>query len=666
MKAEARMNLLRLRYVSGAAIALIGFIAGCSGGRGGGGGGAGTTGRGSEVVTTETTEYRPPEQKQDDLLADDRLDQKTNSFDPNLVDRRPLGEWLVNQSAAVLRLDVPLVRPDTEAPLLTIFPSYAAAVAGARGKVGFGDGILASVNMIDGKAKQFDDGLYAAIDQAYYRGLDERLRGHVDLVLRIFERAGPDGPAAAFLAAGLKVIGRNVPVTDAAARDLWIQRFQQNPVAVKPISFYTWNETLKECWRFLKFFQIELKGRDLAVATQIIEALQTEPALLEEYKNVTNLYARLTNPHSCFSLADVLEVSPLDDMKLKELSKERGVDRAAIAMFPPSTSRETVLFEKLFGSGLPENVDLMRELIRRIRSGEVDLSPKETSGWYEYQVYALQTLLLPEKGDEHNKLLLTKAYKERMLEAFKALITKRRETHARQLAMAEAPTAAVHVERPVFVKPRLRLEPCPTYYLRTARAYAFLENLLHAAIGPDVLGSIHGLRKEGDRPDDLATELQTMRQLFYGLYLVSAEDIGMKSALHEGELESESACYERASEWLMKVLDDPDLAVDARVSVPIFVDFNRNVTRLWVTLGVRLTKLNASYATAPRIKLSEGEGVWQDVENHRLVPADHLIAVDEFAEIELHGAVSLSREELRAICDQAKTKEAIIEAIRRR
>jgi len=43
---------------------------------------------------------------------------------------------------------------------------------------------------------------------------------------------------------------------------------------------------------------------------------------------------------------------------------------------------------------------LMKELVRRIKSGEVDLQPKEGSGWYDYQVYALETLLMPEKGEE--------------------------------------------------------------------------------------------------------------------------------------------------------------------------------------------------------------------------------------------------------------------------
>ena len=120
------------------------------------------------------------------------------------------------------------------------------------------------------------------------------------------------------------------------------------------------------------------------------------------------------------------------------LCRQKKVTHQAVALFPPSTSRETVLFERLFPDGLPPNADLMRELVRRIRSGEVDLKPGPDSGWYDCQVYALETLLLPGKGQERDKLLLTKAYKKRMLEAFQALITKRRETHVRQLGPAMA------------------------------------------------------------------------------------------------------------------------------------------------------------------------------------------------------------------------------------
>jgi len=146
----------------------------------------------------------------------------------------------------------------------------------------------------------------------------------------------------------------------------------------------------------------------------------------------------------------------------------------------------------------------------RIRSGAVDLRPRLESGWYDHQVYALETLLLPEKGAERDKLLLTKAYKKRMLEAFQALLTKRRETHVRQLMAAKAHAMA----RPSEVTPRRRVEPCPTYYLRTARAYSCLANFLDAAVGQDGLGKLHGLKEGGERPADFPRQGREQAGLF--------------------------------------------------------------------------------------------------------------------------------------------------------
>jgi hypothetical protein len=612
---------------------------------------------------TEYTDYKAPPADNDDLLTDDRLeDKKPTPFDPNRVDRRPegrKGEWLVNSSAAVLRLDVPIVKPDAEAYLLTLHPSYAAA---ARSNPY--PNTLPSVNLLDGKAKQFDDGLYAALDQAYYQGLEEKLHGHVQLVRRLFDKVGKDSPAAPFLAAGLELAGVHVEAADRGTKERLLANFKSDEVASKAIGFYTWSEPLGACFRFLRFFQTKFEKGSLTVPLALARALADDPALLADYRQAMVFYSKLTNPYSCLSMADLVGFETVDVPCFVRICKEKKVHKEAVALFPPSTSRETVLFDKLFPLGVPPNVELMRELVRRIRSGEVNLQPTPASGWYEHQVFALETLLLPEKGEERDKLVLTKTYKKRMLEAFKALMTKRRETHVRQLENSRAPTA-MPPQMPEVVSPRLRVEPCPTYYLRTARAYAFLANFLEASVGEGVLKQLHGLKKGGQRAQDLYGELHGMRDLFYGLYLVSAEDIGLAPALTPEENVDPEGCYKLAADWLPKALKDEDLAADTRVSVPIFVDEGRGVTRLWVTLGVRLARLEANYARPPSLKPAKGEGEWQVVEASRLSRADYIIPVDEFAEVELRGTRSLTREELRAICDREKTKEAILQALRR-
>jgi hypothetical protein len=627
-------------------------------------------------VTVDITEYHPAKPPEKELFTDDRLEDKQPAFDANLVDRRPLDDWLVNQSAAVIRLDISMVRPDSDAQLMTLYPSYAAAADSV--KQDYRRTFLPSINMLDGKAKQFDDGLYAALDQAYYRGLDGKLRGHVQLVQRLYDKVGKDSVAAPFLAAGLELAGAKVEVTDRAKKDAFLSQFQANEVASKPIGFYTWNETLAACFRFLRFFQRQFTAGELAVPLAIAQALAQNEALLADYRKAMQFYAKLTNPYTCLSVADLVSLKPSDAQSFAALCKAKQVARPAVALFPPSTSRETVLIEKLFPTGLPPNANLMHELVHHIRSGEVDLKPGSKSGWYEYQVYALETFLLPEKGEERSKLLLTKEYKKRMLEAFQALITKRRETHVRQTSGTFAAEMA-----PDYVRPRLRIEPCPSYYLRTARAYAFLADFLEAALSKETLQALHGLKQGGERRPDLLSELHAMRDLFYGLYLVSADDIGLKPAFLDKEPVDAQSCYRQATEWLPKALEDEDLAADTRVSVPIAVDPGRGATRLWATLGVRLAKLDAKYARPPRIKLSpEGEKKlaqnpgairpraqpgekdgWKPVETHTLADSHYLIPVDEFAEIELSGSKVMTREELRQVCDREKTKEAILAAL---
>jgi hypothetical protein len=396
----------------------------------------------------------------------------------------------------------------------------------------------------------------------------------------------------------------------------------------------------------------------LAVPRDLAGVLKQDGNLHKQYLAINSFYSRLTNPTIC------LPVDVLIDGKasLSQLAAAHRDRHETVAVFPPATSRETELFERMFPNGLPANVNLMSELIRRIRSGEVELKPGENDGWYQHQVYALQTLLLPAKGQENDKLLLTADYKKRLVEAFKALLTKRRETHARELASAKSVTAEV---RPFNEKvaPRLRIEPCATFYLRSARAYAFLQNFLSAVVGEQRLARLHGLKQDGERPSTLDAELNAVRSRFYGFYLIACEDIGMKPQLLDGELSEQHAAKQAALDWLDKLPDNADLRCDTRVSVPIFVDQLQHKTRIWATLGVRLARLEASYALPPCVRPKSGTSKWTEVESYKLSHSDYVIPVDEFAEIELAGSSALTREELRDACDRYKTKDEIVRGL---
>ena len=605
--------------------------------------------------TIEVTDVKTPPPTTDEL-TDDTLDSSQGpKFDEDLVHSRPIDGWQVNLSAAVIKLDVEMARPDYEEHLVTLYPSYAAAILGRE--------VLPSVNLIDGKAKQFDDGLYAALDLAYYRGLAETLHSHVDLVRKIAERAGPDSPAAPFLAAALELAGVTIEVNDKSEQAQWWQQFERDLAQSKPIGFYTWNDDLRACFRFLRFLQQQVllapAGRGTpdgsAVMVAIAQVLQDDLRLRDDYAAAVAFYSRLSNPPR--KGVHLLSEGP---GPLQSLAGQRSAGPPAIAVFlPSSTSRENELFEKLFPMGLPQSANLMRELIQAVRSGDVDLTPREDSGWYDYQAYALETLLLPSRGEEAGKLLRTARYKRRMLEAFAALITKRRETHIREMAVTAAGGPP-----PAEIWPRLRIEPCPTYYMRTARAYAFLQAFLEERLGREQLANLHGLSAVGERPHDLAAELDQMRTLFYGLYLMSCEDLGLRPSTTAEETGDPAAAIEAAEQWLGDYKTDPDVAVDTRVIVPVYRDPRRQVTSVWAIAGVRLVKLTAEFDERfpPSLRPLAG-GQWKPAEPGKLAPVTQLIAVDEFVTCQMPSLTPLTRDEFRKLCDEQKSKERIVAAL---
>jgi hypothetical protein len=580
-------------------------------------------------------------------LEDDPAVRDGPAFDASAASRL-CGDFEVNDSSAAFRLAV--VAPgDGEEWLGDLHPSYAVALAANRSATP----VLPSLNALDGKAKQFDDGLVAALDQAYFKGLEGRLTSHVALVRRVLDRVGPSSPAAPFLAAALDLAGTPTQVTNDAAMRRLRDKFLADELRSKPIAFYSWNDTLGRTFRLVRFLGTEFPCDD-AVPSAIAAALAADEALRRDYERAVAFYARLTNPPACRTMTNLAGAQPED----------------LAAFLPPASMREDDLFKRLFPQGIPPNAGLMRELIRRVRAGEVDLTPRADGGWYDRQTYALETLLLTDESEERAKVAFNASYKRRLLSAFAALLTKRRETHVAHTSVLELSEPGPSLPKPE-IRPRLRLEPCLSYYLRTARAYGFLADFLESTVGDDGLRALHGLREGGERPPDLATELQSIRELFYGCYLVGAEDLGMKPRLAPDEPVDAARCREAALAWIAHAYDDSDLACDTRVCVPIASDPNRGITRLWSTLGVRLQKLRVDYSGSyPHYRRAGSGEPWANFSPGSRpssppmpVSAEYLIPVDDFAEIELQRLGTLTRAEFRAVCDRARTHDAIVEAL---
>jgi hypothetical protein len=337
---------------------------------------------------------------------------------------------------------------------------------------------------------------------------------------------------------------------------------------------------------------------------------------------------------------------------------------AHLAFVPASDSPEIKLYRTLYCSGaLPPGANLLDVLIQKIISGAIDLTPTASSGWYDRQIYALQTLLVPDLAPEKDHLFLTHGYKEKLVSTFKTLITETRETHVKQLAsfvggLSEGTSVPLP---PVDVYPVLPVEPFPTFYLRTARAYSFVSSLLASVMGSTFLSTARRVVEGGGTgPMTLQQELTDKITLLYGLHAVAAASIGMRPGLTADE----AAAYpvdgdmQRARDWLASLLSDADVARDPRVIVPVSEDLMTNTAHYWVVLGTKILKIQASFYPGFEPKVVYGCQV------RRFVDVEPYLLTGDTVEITRPlTAPPPTRDELRALCDKYKTHDAIVSAL---
>jgi hypothetical protein len=449
-----------------------------------------------------------------------------------------------------------------------------------------------------------------------------------------------------------------LPADVAALSDKWRERFLKDPYQSKPVGFYAEDEALERVFQQNRFCQQGLfrsfrEEVPMKIALGVARALSDNPDLTAHYDAILALQSRTTNPpgDGFLGLKGVTE----------ETLKRPGTYH--VALFPPSGSKENALYQELYrGYSVLPKKNIMGVLIKKIRDGEVDLEPDANSGWYDYQVHALETLLLPERGPEGEKLLLSKTYKERLVEAFRTILTKQRELHIGHLYTMQTESAAYMQE--THIAPDITVEPLATYYLRSARALRFLENAVQAILGEADFATL--TLANGD---SLAERLPEEAAFLYGVYAQVCEDMGMAPQLLPEELTPAQLEDARiaAETWLEKCGTDRVFASDVRNIVPALSDPGATRVRYWMTLGVRLVKVKAEYARPPRFRV-DGEMLGDDgyPESHgiHLGPKEFYLPVEEFAEATGPGE-PYTREEFRALCDRAGSREAIIQAVGR-
>jgi hypothetical protein len=486
--------------------------------------------------------------------------------------------------------------------------------------------------MMAHKAKQVDDGLYAAVELAAQNGLGAK-RGKRFLIERMLERLDGTGPAHAILEASAVVSGARSSERATPEAGALADAFLSNPLRSKPLGFYTWSDELSQIFRQDRMLQSDLDSApDLP---KLIAALSEDDEARAVYERTLSLFSRLTNPFSKSDLRPLISSA--------KSSLPSGVD--SLSFLPPSRSHETELIKKLYGdTPIPDGFDLASELIANIRSGGIDLAPADDAGFYAIQTWALETLAAPRRAPEAAHLVLEATYETHLEELFRAILTSTRETHVKQL---ELPLAGCAMPRivDVIIRPKLTVEPLPTFYGRRAESYRFVRALLDETFGEHGWSKLKGLRPGGFAKLSLRDELAQIIDLFEGARIKSMQELGMPTA-------GSTAVFDG---WA-KSLDDPDLAADVRLMVPVYYDEGRKQTKVWMLVGWAQRWMRIEFEKDPRVELL-GEGT----ANVKLEPASAPLV----APVMVEALVSrlLDRSEFRALCDQMRTPEEIVAAL---
>lgn len=582
-------------------------------------------------------------------------------------------EFEVDNSGATFTLEL---KPEAASIPQRLFPDHAAAIAYAREH---GLNILPSVGLVHDKCKKVNDQLVRALETAMQEDLatDElpgrraALQQLAGVLLRQLDQAaaehrGAFESALVHVVGALRAGGTKPPpelMPELASRaERQFEEFLAAPAYSRPVGFWDQTPELINIFRQDRFLArgICLKS-ETAAAVALAGTVVDDPMLRAAFERSTSFGARLTNPapEYRYSPLRLTELAAPEDSWERRLAGERlreireelpappPFNTVSFALFPFASSPEETLWLKMpYGfTGT--------QLIAAIESGMVDLEPKPDSGWYDYQWYALETLVLPERGREDHKLETNREYRQRLREIFLAAIARDRETHIKNLpTLYLLGGLSQEGEIEAQVGPLFAVEPLPTVYLRLARAYRFLQTAMSALIEPHLHETMMDDPFDYDGEKATVTQvLDRMAALNYGLYELACRDLGMNPEYLEDEYDDEAraAAVLLAEEWLARLEEDSDLQEDMRIAVPLFINpINESIS--WACAGVRLEPLIAEYDEKPRV--FGVKPIW--------APVEYWVASEVFLEF-THYDKPLTREEFRALCD-AHPDEASLRA----
>lgn len=565
-----------------------------------------------------------------------------------------------------------------------IYPSFAAAPGPS----------LPSLELIRWGGVVFEEGALAAVELQLEKEAGALVSGKAGfltaLALKLkaaYEAEDRPAPRIAFAdaqafvgtAVGLSRVDGKVPpelglaseAAGKAAQDK--ERFlKENVLARVPTVRYGWGEDLKRIYLtglWLRRGFERADEREFKAALALAWAVESDAELARQYRALAGFYDALAGaPPDSASVADYYALFAGKDAVtvLSELGTVRKLqldakDKGEFFVFLPALGQPDVELIRRWVArgGAPEGA-WGGGYAAALAGGEGAASaPARDAPWLAYVTYAWAALAAPEATPEAAKMTWDDGYKKRLGETF---VTSFEQVRGR--APAAPPPAAGGEGLAVDVPPDLRLEPLPEYYVRLARAYARLGDILVAALTPDGLEGVRGRRERGAAAAaSVAAEAADISRLFFGLYLLSCADVGITPSLRYGEVPDRTAAATQAYEWLADWRADPDMATDVRDAWPLGpadpADPGEGTVYRCV-LGVRAVDVEVKYERKPSFSLT---GTTRTADLH-FKPAKYTVYVPVVVEVVVPAAKPLTRAQFRNICNEHKTEGAIVAALK--
>ncbi len=563
-----------------------------------------------------------------------------------------------------------------------IYPSFAAAPGPS----------LASLELTRWRGAVFEEGALAAVELrleeavgpltagkgGFLAGLALKLKAAYDADDKQASRLA-FGDAQAFVATAIALsrpdgkvppeLGLAAEAADKAAQDK--ERFlKENMWAQIQPGRYAWDENLRRIyltslWLGRSFERVD--EREFKAALALAWVVENDAELARQYRLLADLCSALAGfPAASASTADYNALLAGRDAAtvIKELGTVRRLqveakDKGEVFVFLPSLGQpEVELIRRLATRGGAREATWAEAYAAAVAAEALAPAPARDAPWPDFMAYAWAVLLTPDKTPEAAKITWDEGYKKRLAESF---VTGFDQVRGR--APAAPPATGPGGGLAVDVAPDVRLEPLPEYYLRMARAYARLGDIIKGSLTPSVAEGVRGRRERGAAAaESLAAEAADISQMFFGFYLLSCADIGMAPAVKYGEVADRAAASERAYAWLSNWRSDQDMAQDVREVWPLGPADPSDPAKGTVyrcVLGVRAVDIEVKYDRKPSFFLA---GTTRKADLH-FKPAKYTVYVPVVVEVVVPGQKPLAKAQFRALCDEHKTEGAIVAAL---